>query len=526
MTASKIFFWFCLAFLAGLAIESFFRVPRLFLLGIFFLATFLIIASVGIKAAERTSPEGGSSIAGIFLTSLFWKQKGAVIFGFAIIFLAFGIFRHQMAESEITKNDLAKFNDINSSIVLYGKIIEDPVIGEKTTKLIIETERITISNETTEISSSKILVFAKRYPEYQYGDRITIRGLLKSPPVLEGFNYPEYLQKEGIYSVIEWPQIEIAGQNEGNFLMKILFSFKNNFKKTSQQFIPLPQEGFLEALVFGDETNISKEWKDKLNITGTRHIAAVSGMNITIIAFLILNFLLILGFWRKHAFLFTIIILFLYILMIGAPSSAVRAGIMGGLLIIAQSLGRMSLAARAVIFAAFFMLILNPLLLRFDVGFQLSFLALLGLIYLQPFLSDILKKIPDFKIFPVRTTLSATLAAQIFTLPVLIFNFGYICLVSVVANILIVPILAFLTILIFIFVASAMVFWPLGWILSLPVHLFLSYIIRIIDFFSKIPFTVIKIENIPWIFLLLFYLALGFLVIKIQERQKLRFLKI
>lgn len=500
MTVSKIFFCLCLAFLAGLGIESVFQIPQLLLLGIL--------------------------ILGIFLISLFWQYKKIVIFGFSVLFFASGIFRYQFAGLEIAKNDLAKFNNSESQIVLIGKISKDPNIGEKITKLIVEAEKLTINKKEINISSSKVLVFVKRYPEYRYGDKLTIQGYLKSPPILEGFNYPEYLKKEGIYSIIEWPKTEIVARDTGNPIMKALFSFKNKFKETGQQFISPPQEGFLEALVFGDESNISQEWKDKLNLTGTRHIAAVSGMNITIIAFLILNFLLFLGFWRKHAFYSAIILLFLYILMIGAPASATRAGIMGSLLILAQSLGRLSLAARAVVFAAFFMLIFNPLLLKVDIGFQLSFLALLGLVYLQPFFSELLKKVPDFKIFPVRTTLSATLAAQVFTLPILIFNFGYISLVSIPANILIVPVLAFLTILIFIFAVFGMIFWPLGWLLSLPVYLFLSYIIKIIDFFSKVPFAVLKIENISWIWLLVFYLALGFLIRIIQRRQKFKFLRI
>lgn len=499
MTASKIFFFFCLAFLAGLGIESVLKIPQLLLLGIL--------------------------ILGIFLISLFWQKHKMVILGFSLLFLAFGIFRYQSAESEIAKNDLAKFNN-KGNIVLTGKIINDPTPGEKITKLIVEAEKLKTKNQEINISPSKVLIFSGRYPEYKYGDELMILGDLKSPPALEGFNYPEYLKKEGIYSLMEWPKIEIIKRDAGNPLMKTLFSFKNKFKTTSQQFISPPQEGFLEALVFGDESNISKEWKDKLNITGTRHIAAVSGMNITIIAFLILNFFLFLGLWRKHAFYFSIILLFLYILMIGAPASAVRAGIMGSFLIFAQYLGRMSLASRAVVFAAFFMLIFNPLLLRFDIGFQLSFMALLGLIYLQPFFFDLLKKIPDFKIFPFRTTLSATLAAQVFTFPILIFNFGYISLVSIAANILIVPILAFLTILIFIFVFSAMIFWHIGWVLSLPVYLFLSYITGTIDFFSKVPFAVLKMENVSWIFLVAFYLFLVFFVFRIKERQRLKFLKI
>jgi competence protein ComEC len=164
------------------------------------------------------------------------------------------------------------------------------------------------------------------------------------------------------------------------------------------------------------------------------------------------------------------------------------------------------------------MLVLNPLLLRLDVGFQLSFLAISGIIYLQPIFSDFLKKMPNPKLFPLRTTLSATLSAQVFTLPILIYNFGYISLVSPFTNILIVPFLAPITILIFVFGFSGMIFFPLGLILSWPTWLSLTYITKIIDIFSKFPFASLKIENLHWIWLVIFYLILGFFVRKLKKK--------
>jgi len=196
---------------------------------------------------------------------------------------------------------------------------------------------------------------------------------------------------------------------------------------------------------------------------------------------------LALGLWRKQAFYLSIFLIALYVLMIGTPASAVRAGIMGGILLTSQYLGRLSSAVRAVVFAATIMLFFNPLLLKLDVGFQLSFLAVLGIIYLQPRFLEWFKRIPDPKNLPLKTTLATTLSAQIFALPVLIYNFGYVPLVSPLANILIVPFLAPVTILIFVFGITSMIFWPLGYVLSWPTWLFLTYLTSIIDVFSKFP---------------------------------------
>ena len=140
---------------------------------------------------------------------------------------------------------------------------------------------------------------------------------------------------------MDFPKIELLGRGFGNPVMNALFSFKNKFKEIARNFVSPPEVGILEALVFGDEGKISQEWKDKLNLTGTRHIVAVSGMNITIIASLILSFILSLGLWRRQAFYLTIFLLILFILMIGAPASAVRAGIMAAVLMLAQRFGRL-----------------------------------------------------------------------------------------------------------------------------------------------------------------------------------------
>ncbi len=322
---------------------------------------------------------------------------------------------------------------------------------------------------------------------------------------------------------MSWPKIELLSKDQGNPVYKYLFAFKNKLKEGVNKAMSPPQSGLLEALFFGDEQNISQEWKDKFNITGTRHITAVSGMNITIISALILNFLLLLGFWRKQAFYIAVILIILYILMIGAPASAVRAGIMGLIFLSAQHFGRASAASRAIVMASTFMLAQNPLLLRLDVGFQLSFLAVMGLIFLQPIFSELFKKIPNN--FQLRYALAATLSAQIFTLPILIYNFGRMPITSVFTNILIVPTLSFITILGFIFSFAIIIFYPLGLVLSWPAWLILSYILKIIDFFSKISFATIEVKNANWFWFVPFYLILIFAIWRKKESEKLKFLQ-
>jgi len=481
MTKSRIFLYFCLSFIAGIFVNSLIFISQLLMSG------FLIL--------------------GILLISVFWRDKRFVVAGFCILFLVAGIYRHQTVSLSRTVLN-SEQNDKETTVVLEGVVAGEPNFGKNTAKLIIKIENLDGENV-----DGKILLTTYRYPEYQYGDKLKIFGKLKTPSEdIGGFNCKNYLEKEGIYSVMDWPKIEVSGQGFGNPIMKILFSFKNKLEEGAEKIMSPPQLGFLEALLFGNEENFSKEWKNKLNITGVRHITAVSGMNITIIANILMGFLISIGLWRGQAFYFTIIILILYIFMIGAPASAIRAGIMGGILLLAQHLGRLNSASRAIVFASVFMLAINPLLLRFDVGFQLSFLAVMGMIYLGPYFYEKFKRIPEA--FGIRLALTSTISAQIFTLPILIYNFGRISLVSIPMNILIVPWLPLLTVYGFLIIVLGVLWLPLGQILSWPAWLILTFFTKMIDFVSGFRLAALTLKNVPWIFPIIFYLILGYLIFK------------
>jgi len=340
--------------------------------------------------------------------------------------------------------------------------------------------------------------------------------------IFEDFNYKDYLAKDGIYSVIYWPEIELIEKNQGNLIYARILQFKNKLRESIYQNLSPPQSSILGAIILGDKRQISQEWKDKLNYAGVRHLTAVSGMHIAVLTSILMSFLIGLGFWRKQAFYFTIILITLFIVMTGLQSSAIRAGIMGGLFLFAQYLGRMNVSSRVIVFAAAIMLIQNPLLLRLDAGFQLSFLAMMGIIYLMPAFQYWLRKIPDF--LQLKNIISLTISAQIFTLPVLIYNFGYFSLVAPLTNILIVPLLPLIMGLGFIFAFLGIIWLPLGWIFSLPAWLLLTYLTKIVDWFSNFSWSAYVLE-ISWVWLIISYLILGLIVWRIQEQQKLRFLQ-
>jgi len=273
MTASKILLYFCLSFIGGIFLNSFFAPSIIFLwLGL---------------------------TSGLILISIFWRYKKAVIIGFCLLFLVLGIWRYQIAKLGIKNNELRKFNDLGEELTLIGTIAKEPDIREKSIKLTIKVKEISHENTSRQIEA-RVLVTTWRYPEYQYGDKSKITGKLEAPRIFKeikedksssfpfaiawDFNYKDYLSKEGIYSVVNFPKIELIEKGQGNFIYAKILNLKNKLRESIYQNLSPPQSSILGAMILGDKRKISEDLKQKLNIAGVRHITAISGMHIMILS--------------------------------------------------------------------------------------------------------------------------------------------------------------------------------------------------------------------------------------------------
>jgi competence protein ComEC len=195
---------------------------------------------------------------------------------------------------------------------------------------------------------------------------------------------------------------------------------------------------------------------------------------------------------------------------------------MASLLLIAQILGRQNSAARVVFLAAALMLAINPLALKNDWGFQLSFLSTMGLIYLYPFLRCQLQKLRGFSKLGLTDVASATLAAQIFTWPLLVYNVGTVSLVAPLANLLIVPLIPLIMVLGFVLLLVGLVSSGLALILSWPCQLLMSYLITVINWCSQIPFASLKFYFSAWV-MFVCYLGLGLWAWRIKKSSHFPF---
>lgn len=458
---------------------SFLSKSRIFLYFLLFFLAGVLVASVLLLPYKEGNAlkfvSGFSFVIGILSLALFWKREGRFMVGFFLLFFSFGIFWYQFdASKNLLKGD--DLSAILSQREVVGIIVDEPDFKEDKASYIL------MANDR---SRRKILVQTLRYPEYEYGDEVVIEGKIKEPENFsDDFDWRAHLAKDDIYLIAQNPKINLVSKNKGSQVYRYLYKFKNNLENSFKDILPEPQASLLSGVTLGSRSSLPKDVLDDFQKTGTMHIVALSGYNIAVIAWFVM---MILGHFmvsRNISFWVALSVLVIFVLMTGASASVVRAAVMGALILIARQRGRMYSAKNALIFAGAVMVFLNPKILRFDVGFQLSFLATLGLLVLSPKLEEWLKKMPD--IFGVKQALVATLSAQIFVLPLIFYHFGSISWLGPLVNVLILPAVPVAMSLGFGGVFAGLLFAPLAKFFLWPAWLFLSYVLEVTNLFSNL----------------------------------------
>lgn len=217
--------------------------------------------------------------------------------------------------------------------------------------------------------------------------------------------------------------------------------------------------------------------------------------------------------------------------MVGAGASVVRAAVMGILILLAQQAGRLYQIKNALVFAGALMIFINPKVLVWDVGFQLSFAATLGLVYISPILQKWLEADKDDFSLPgsigafvksdksVKLILVATLSAQIAVLPLLVVNFGQLSLISPLANLLVLPVIPITMLFGFLAALAGLLFLPLGQIFGWLSWLFLTYEIKVIELLAKIPLAAVSFKW-TWLSGGIYYAVLIWLICRFNKKIK------
>lgn len=420
------------------------------------------------------------------------------------LLLVLGAARYSLSLPRLDDSSLAFYND-QGFVMLSGVIDDMPDERDTHVNLRVRVDAVVLEEGPRREVRGAALVQAPRGTVYRYGDRVEVRGELETPPVLEGFSYRDYLAREGISSMVRYARVEPTGEWEGSRARAAMIAFRQRAHNTITALLPDPQAALLSGILLGIESRISPEVREAFNAVGATHVIAISGSNLVILAGII-QALAARVVKRPGAIAaITIAGIVAYAVFVGGDAAVVRAAIMTSLALVAAQLGRQTYGLASLGFAAILMTAINPLVL-WDVGFQLSFLATLGLVlYVEPLQSGLEKALARIlsqqRAQQVVAALSdafvVTLAAQITTTPIMVATFGRLSVLSLPVNLLIIPAQTPLMVLGGLGVLAALVWWPLGQVISWGSWLFLTWTAGVVRLAARLPCASAEVSDVP-----------------------------
>ena len=440
--AIKYITYFLISFLAGVGARSFFDVSQEW-----------IFAALGF-------------VSGVLIILFFYARGKGVIFLLFIFFLFLGALRFSIFENNIANDELHKH--YGKTMTLLGSVISSEP-RPNSARIVLETD------------SGRLLVVSRPYPQYKNGDKLEIAGELSEPENYAGFDVKKYLAKDKIYSQMVFPEIKKVGDGDGNLILNSLFWIREKFERGLKSVLPEPHASLADGMLLGREGVLPRDIVEAFRKTSTIHILVLSGYNITIVGGAILA---ISSYFLPPVLSWTLSILgiLLFTLMTGAEAAAVRAAIMALIGLLALRAGRKTLPTLSLLWAAVLMILWNPMYLRFDRGFQLSFVATLGLILLSGFFQKKFWFFPKF--WGIRETAAASASAQLFVLPLLISWGNAVSIFSLPANILVVTAVPAVMFFGSMGALGGFISGTLGQVLSAPAYILLSYQLFLVKFFS------------------------------------------
>lgn len=412
--------------------------------------------------------------------------------------------------NEINSNKFIEFS--GQEVRVNGFVCTEPDFKESKTVYTIKTDSV-IANGNNYKVKGKLLLTVPLKDEtqvFEYGMSLTINGKINIPDgkrVPKGFDYKRHLLKSGISATMyaQSNNIEIGSSRNINPLMMVGISLRKRITNTVKMCLPKEQAALLSGMLIGYTEDMSDEVANAFSDAGLSHLTAVSGMNIAFIVFPLVFLFKKMHLSQKISNIITIGILILFLFITGFSPSVARAVIMAVIILVGQLLKRETEIFTSISFALILLLIYNPYTL-FDIGFQLSFAATLSLVLFYKYIKSKL----DFKFLPslVSDVLAATISAQLGVVLISAMYFNKISIISLISNLLVVPLVEVLTILGIVMVLVGQIAIIPAEFLGLVCNTFLSFILYVAKISSQIPFAVVKIATPSIPFLMIYYIAI------------------
>lgn len=493
----KLFFISIFGFLSGVLLSSYLKINFAFVLfGVVLVGSFFLLYFFSVK-----------------------KEKIFIFCAFTIIFITIGMLRFYVYDLKNSDSRLDNF--LSKNITLSGVILDEVSKRENDQRFVLNADKVSYLGHDYK-TKSKILVSADKYPYFSYGDAVKVTGKLSQPENFindfgKEFDYENYLKKDGIYYTMSFGKTELLSENNGNFIKRNLFKIKSAFLSHINSILFPPESSLLSGLILGVKSAFGESLQNAFVNTGLVHIVVLSGYNVTIIAESLIKAISFAS--VALSIYFGAFVIILFAIMTGAGSTIIRASIMAILALFARATGRNYDIIRALLLAAALMVLWNPKILAFDISFELSFLATLGLIFMSPVFKEKMMFLPEK--WGIREIAASTIGVQIFVLPFILYKMGNLSIVAPVTNILVLPFIP-LT-MFFGFFAAAFSF--LSKILAAPftllAHILLKFEIFVIETFSRLPFSSLHVKNFPFIFVIIFYIFVFYKLFKFYQKRNL-----
>jgi len=357
------------------------------------------------------------------------------------------------------------------------------------------------------IEVGSVLIRANRFPGYFYGDQLVVIGKFKK----------ELLGPFKSRYVALFPTIEKQNQNF-NLIGKSVFKrwllkTKGHVETKISRFLTEPEASLLLGIILGMKKQIPENFWQNLRETGTLHLVVVSGQNVSLLAGILLE-ITVFFFKRRLAILLASLGIILYVIMVGGEPPVMRAGLMALGFYLGQFLGKDTHLYSILFFTVIFMLLLSPLIL-FDISFQLSLAATLGIVFIYP----LFKRNDRLFILPFLSQgFWVTISAQLTTLPILLSNFGQISWLSPIVNTLVLPTIPFIMILGSVLIIFSFISSLLSQLISWFTWLFLTYFVGIVNFFGSLPYISWQVEPLSGWWVGFYYLVLVLILVRFHSK--------
>lgn len=459
----------------------------------------------GIVAASHVSVEPKILIVVFFgFFALIWfsryRSHGLMRLGLVVMLIAFGWLNASIRQNGPRDNDVSVLAD-RGTVEIYGTVWEEPVVDNTQTTVNLRVSSAVVNGVSQSVSGTLRVMIRHSYGpvvSLSFGDmvRMAVPVYIPDAPSNPGqFDFRAQLERQGIYGVAyvyPWTEMEVIGKEKLPWWKAARSRLLFHIRKCIDSSVSFPYNALLRSLLLGEKHVLPDSILAAFEGAGILHVLTVSGLHVGFVAFILFWMATGLGLERKRAAVVGIVGIFMYAFVVGFRASVVRATVMTGMMFFGIVMERERDLLTSLALSAFLICLVSPQSI-FDVGFQLSFAAVLGIVQLRSFVRACFPPMPKW----LRDSVSVSLSAFLATMPISAFYFNSIYPVGVLANLLCVPVAGFCVKLGFMLILLGGVsiwFARIVGVVAEPALRILSFLARL---FSSIPGAWSMLEHRP-----------------------------